>query len=88
LPGANEIVDGGAHERYRLIAISTPSHLTRQVHIGDRQIAEVRSPLQDLGQKLYPAGTIRNRWAVHQCMAQRQPGEGQRNVITGSFGNP
>ena len=33
---ANQLVDGGAHERYGLIAISTPSPLTRQVHIDER----------------------------------------------------
>ena len=33
---AEQMVDGGAHERYGLIAISTPSPLTRQVHVDDR----------------------------------------------------
>ena len=33
---AEQMVDGGAHERYGLIAISTPSPLTRQVHLDDR----------------------------------------------------
>ena len=33
---ANQMVDGGAHERYRLIAISTPSPLTCQVHVDER----------------------------------------------------
>jgi hypothetical protein len=28
------------------------------------------------------------RWAVQQRMAQRHPGEGQYEIITGSFGNP
>jgi hypothetical protein len=31
---------------------------------------------------------IRIRVAVYQRNAQRHPGEGQREVITGSFGNP
>ncbi len=29
-----------------------------------------------------------SRWTVHQRMAQRHPGEGQYEIITGSFGNP
>jgi hypothetical protein len=29
------MVDGGAHERQRIIAIDTPSPLTRQVHVDD-----------------------------------------------------
>jgi hypothetical protein len=33
---AEQMVDSGAHERYRLIAISTPSLLARQVHVDER----------------------------------------------------
>jgi SAM-dependent methyltransferase len=33
---AEQIIDGRAHERYRGIAISTPSPLTRHVHIDAR----------------------------------------------------
>src|SRR6478735_1795490 len=33
---AEQMVDGGAHERYGVIAISTPSPLTRQVHLDER----------------------------------------------------
>ncbi len=32
---ANQFVDGGAHERYGLVAIPTPGHLTRQVHVDE-----------------------------------------------------
>jgi len=41
-----------------------------------------------LGQQLLSAGTLRIRVAVHQRGAQRRPGEVQRHIITGSFGNP
>jgi hypothetical protein len=34
------------------------------------------------------AVTLRRRLAVHQRMVQRHPGEGQYEIITGSFGNP
>ncbi len=33
---AEEMVDGGAHQRYGLIAIATPSPLTCQVHVDER----------------------------------------------------
>ena len=33
---AEQMVDSGAHQRYGLIAISTPSPLTCQVHIDNR----------------------------------------------------
>ena len=42
----------------------------------------------DLGQERLSAVTLRSRLAVHQRKAQRHPGEGQRHIITGSFGNP
>ena len=42
----------------------------------------------DLGQELLSAVTLRSRLAVHQRKAQRHPGDGQREIITGSFGNP
>ena len=38
---ADQVVDGGAHQRYRLVAISTPSLLPRHVHVDERSIAEV-----------------------------------------------
>ena len=63
---AHAVVDGGADERYRLIAISPPSPLTRHVHPTDRF----------LGQELLSAVTLRIRWAVHERNAQRQPGVG------------
>jgi hypothetical protein len=53
LSPADQIVDGGAHQRYGLIAISTPSPLTRQVHVDDRQLAQdvslAQEHLADLG---------------------------------------
>ncbi len=86
------MVDRGAHERYGVIAISTPSPLTRQVHLDERQIAQQVSAAQehvaDLGQERLSAVTLRSRWAVHQRNAQRHPGEGHRDVITGSFRDP
>ena len=86
------MVDGGAHERYGVIAISTPSPLTRRVHVDERQIAQQVSAAQehvaDLGQERLSAVTLRIRVAVHQRNAQRQPGQGQREVITGSFRDP
>src|SRR5580693_3711685 len=36
---AEQMVDGGAHERYRVIAVSTSSPFTCQVDLDDRQIA-------------------------------------------------
>ena len=47
-----------------------------------------RNTVADLGQELLSAVTLRSRLAVHQRKAQRHPGEGQREIITGSFGNP
>jgi hypothetical protein len=43
--------------------------------------------LTDLCQELLCAVTLRSRLAVHQRNAQRRPGNGQREVITGPFGN-
>ena len=40
------------------------------------------------GQQLLSASTLCSPVAVHQRMAERQPGDGQREIITGSFGNP
>ena len=55
-------------------------------------IAQEVSPAQehvaDLGQELLSAVTLGSRVAVHQRKAQRHPGEGHREVIAGSFGNP
>jgi hypothetical protein len=34
------------------------------------------------------AVTVGSRWAVRQRKAQRYLGEGQREIVTGSFGNP
>jgi hypothetical protein len=86
------MVDGGAHERYGVIAISTPSPLARQVHLDERSIAQVVSLAQehvaDLGQELLSAITLGGRVVVHQRKAQRRPGVRQSEVITGSFGNP
>jgi hypothetical protein len=55
---AEEVVDGGWHDRHGVIAITLS------------------------------AVTLGNRWAVHQRVAQRRPGEGQYEIITRSFGNP
>jgi hypothetical protein len=33
---AEQMVDGGAHDRYRVIAIPSPSPLTRQIDIDER----------------------------------------------------
>src|SRR4051812_26923847 len=89
---AEQMVDGSSHERYRTIAISTPSPLPRQVHVNDLQFAEVVSPaykdIADLGQNVMSTVTIRTRLAVHQRNGQRSPDEGHRQVITGSFRNP
>ncbi len=41
----------------------------------------------DLGQEFLSPVTLGSRLMVHQRNAQRRPGEGQREVITGSFGN-
>jgi hypothetical protein len=41
----------------------------------------------DLGQECLSAVTLRSRLAVHQRDAQRHSGEGQRHIVTGSFGN-
>jgi hypothetical protein len=88
---ANHLVDGGAHERNRHITFSTPSALTRQVHLDDRQIAQVVSRpsehLADLGQDLLSAVTVGGLLTVRQCNAQRHSGVRQCDVITGSFGN-
>jgi hypothetical protein len=85
------LVDGGAHERNRHITFSTPSALTRQVHLDDRQIAQVVSRpsehLADLGQDLLSAVTVGGLLTVRQCNAQRHSGVRQCDVITGSFGN-
>jgi hypothetical protein len=40
---AEQMVDGGAHKRYGVIAITAPSPLTRQVDLDDRAIAQVLS---------------------------------------------
>ncbi len=88
----DQVVDRGAHERYRLVAISTPSHFPRHVRIDERSIPQVVSlafeHVADLGQKRLPPVTIRSLVAVHQRDAQRHPGERQRHVIAGSFGDP
>jgi len=86
------MVDGGAHERYDLIAISTPSPLTGQVDLDDRSIAQdvfpAREHLADLGQQLLSAIMLRGRLSVRQRKAQNHLGEGQREILSGSFGNP
>jgi len=86
------MVDGGAHELDGAIGISTPSPLTRQVDIEHRQIAQVVFPTDhrfaDSREQLLSAVTLRSRVAVHQRKPQRHPGVGQRDVITGSFGDP
>jgi hypothetical protein len=85
------MVDGGAHQRYRLVAICTASLLTRHVHVKHRYIAQEVPPAQehfaDLRQQRLSAITLGIRVAVHQRKAQGQPGETQLEVIAGSFGN-
>ena len=85
------MVDGGAHERNGLIAISTPSPLTCRVDLDNGQIARLLSLAQehvaDLGQQLLSATTLRSGVAVHQRKAQRRPHLGQREVVAGALGN-
>src|SRR6476620_6319038 len=54
-PTPEQMVGGGAHKRYRVIAIFTPGPFTRQVHVDDRQFGQVVSPAEehvaDLGQE-------------------------------------
>ena len=52
------------------------------------RLCPAQEHVADLGQQLLSAVTLGSRLAVHQRNAQRHPGEGQREVITGSFGNP
>src|ERR1700722_11587635 len=89
---AGQIIDGGAHERYGAVEISTPGSFPRQVGVDNRQLAEIVSAAQelvaDLGQQFLSAIALGSGSAVHQRNTQRHPGEGQRQVITGSFGNP
>ena len=67
-----------------------PSRATYTLTIGNsaQDVFLADEHFADLGQKLVSAVTLRSRVAVHQRNAQRHPGEGQREVITGSFGNP
>ena len=44
---ADQIVDGRAHERYGAVEISTLGPLTRQIHLDDRQFAEIVSAAQE-----------------------------------------
>ena len=84
-------MDGGAHERDGLIAFSAPSPLTCRVDLDDGQIAPLLSLAQehlaDLGQELLSAVTLRSGVTVDQRKAQRQPGLGQCEIVTGALGN-
>ena len=55
---AEQMVDGGAHQRDDLVAIPTSSPLPRHVDLDDRSIGQVVSPAQehlaDLGQRCCP----------------------------------
>ena len=86
------MVDGGADERYGVIAISRRALSRAKYTLTSGKSRQELSPAQehvaDLGQELLSAVTLRSRWAVHQRNAQRHPGEDQREIIAGSFGNP
>ena len=62
---AEQVLDDGTDEPYGVIAISTPSPLTRGVDIDDRQFRQAVTPapehFADLGQDLLSAVTLRNR---------------------------
>ena len=47
--------------------------------------AQAEKHVADLGQERLSAVTLRIGVAVHQRMAQRHPGPGHRDVVTGSF---
>src|SRR4029077_17587140 len=87
-----QMVGGGAYYRNGAIAIPPPRPLTRQVHVDNRYIAPLLSPAQeyfaDLGQQRLSAVTLAGSPAVHQRKTQRHPGDGQSEIVTGSFGNP
>ncbi len=90
---AEQMVDGGAHERYGLIAISTPSpaHAAKYTLTSGKSARRCpwrtkTSPTS--ARSSLSAVTLRIRVAVRQRHAQRHPGAGHREVITGSFGNP
>src|SRR5436189_110088 len=88
----DEMAEGSVHLSYRLVAISTPSAFPRHVHVDERSVPQIVSLMQeyvaDLGQECLSAVTLLSRLTVHQRNAQNQPGEGQRHVIAGSFGDP
>src|SRR5262249_433659 len=89
---ADQVIGGGARDRYGVIAISTPSPLTRQVDVDDgaigQEISSAQELLADLPHNPLSTLTLRSRLAVPQPNAQRHPGDRQREIITGSFGNP
>ena len=72
------MVDGGAYERYGVIAISMASPLTPHVDIDRGYLAQVLSlaheHFADFGQELLSTVTLGIRVAVHQRNAQCHPG--------------
>ena len=90
---AEQMVDGGAHERYGLIAISTPSPLPRRRtprRSVDRPSGCPRRRNISLtsARSLLSAATLGSRWRCTSATPSAHSGLGPPRIITGSFGNP
>lgn len=85
------MLDGGAHVRDGAVEVPAPSPLAGQVDLDEGQVGQEVHPtlehVTDIGEHRLPAVAHRVFPAVDQRDAQCHPGDGQRDIVTGTLGD-